>query len=102
MPDDSGETDPEATIVQREVETTEDRANYHVLETIAAIEEVDVTDLPPMFDRVDHILANLFSEPPAPEAQVEITFSFHGYRVTVGQDGTVILRKLDADVDETE
>lgn len=30
----------------------------------------------------------IFSNPPAPEAQIRITFSYEGYRVTVEQDGT--------------
>jgi hypothetical protein len=29
----------------------------------------------------------VFENPPAPEAQVEVTFSYEGYRITVEQNG---------------
>ena len=99
MPNDSTAED---TIVRREVEPTERQANYRVLETVAEVEGVDVTALPPMYDRVDHMLDELFSEPPAPEAQVEVTFSFHGYRITADQEGTITLRKLETDAEAIE
>lgn len=86
--------DPSAEIHERQVEPVEDEANYRVLETIADVEGVDVTELPPMYERLDHMLDELFSEPPSPEAQVEITFSYYGYRVTADQEGSITLRKL--------
>lgn len=87
--------DPEATIVERVVDPDDEQANYSVLETIASAEDVDVTDLPPMYTRIDHLLDELFDEPPVDEAQIEVSFSYYGYRVTVNQGGTVTLRKLD-------
>lgn len=93
-------TDPSSEILQREVEPTEDEANYRVLETIAEVEGVDVTELPPMYSRIDHILDELFSDPPVPEAQVEITFSYYSYRVTADQEGVIRLRKLDEDIQD--
>jgi hypothetical protein len=94
----SDDPDPTTEILQREVEPEEDEANYRVLETIAEVEDVDVTELPPMYSRIDHILDQLFSDPPTPEAQVEITFSYYGYRVTIDQEGVIRLRKLDGDL----
>ena len=81
-------------IIKRSVDPTERQANYHVLEIIASIEDVDVTALPPMYNRVDHLLDNIFSTPPVAEANAEVTFSYYGYRVTVTQDGTVMLQDL--------
>ncbi|ADB63718.1 hypothetical protein Htur_4989 (plasmid) [Haloterrigena turkmenica DSM 5511] len=50
-------------------------------------EGVDSAELPPIYDCVDGMLNELFSNPPAPEAQMEVTFSYHQYRVTVEQNG---------------
>jgi len=95
----SNGADPDSEILRREVEPTEDEANYRVLETIAEVEDVDVTALPPMYTRIDHILDELFSDPPEPAAQVEMTFSYYGYRVTIDQEGVICLRKLDGDLE---
>ena len=86
--------DPERRIIERTVDTSGERPNYSVLETIAEVENVDITTLPPMYERIDHMLDELFCDPPAPEAQVEVTFSYHGYRITAKQDGGIILRRL--------
>jgi hypothetical protein len=86
--------DPEAEIVERSVETSDSDPNYQVLEVIADIEGVDIRDLPPMYQCIDHMLDELYSDPPADEAQVEVTFSYNGYRVTASQYGTIRLRKL--------
>lgn len=96
-PDDES---PERSVIRREVEPTEDEANYRVLQTIADVEGVDVTDLPPLYERIDHILDHLFDNPPAPEAQVVITFSYHGYRVRVDQGGHVELTRLNGAPEE--
>ena len=97
--DDASGTDgePREQILEYEVEPAEDHANYLVLEAVADAESVDVVDLPPMYERIDHVLDELFGEPPAPEAQVEIAFSYHGYRITIDQSGSVRLKKLDTD-----
>lgn len=52
-----------------------------------ALERVDSTELPTIYDCVDGMLDELFSNPPAPEAQMEVTFSYHRYRITVEQNG---------------
>ncbi|WP_423999211.1 HalOD1 output domain-containing protein [Haloarcula salina] len=91
---------PERSLIKREVEPVEDEANFRVLETIADVEGVEVTDLPPLYERIDHILDHLFDNPPAPEAQVVITFSYHGYRVRVDQDGHVELARLNGAPEE--
>ena len=91
---DSPAEDPEQRIIERTVDTSGEQPNYRVLETIAEAEGVNITTLPPMYERIDHMLDKLFSDPPATEAQVEVTFSYHGYRITAKQDGSVILRRL--------
>ncbi|MBV0901911.1 HalOD1 output domain-containing protein [Haloarcula salina] len=90
----SDDESPKRSLIKREVEPAEDEANFRVLETIADVEGVDVTALPPLYERIDHILDHLFDTPPAPEAQVVITFSYYGYRVRVDQEGHIELTRL--------
>jgi len=96
----SDDESPESSLIRREVEPAEDEANYRVLETIADVEGVEVTDLPPLYERIDHILDHLFDTPPAPDAQVVITFSYYGYRVRVDQEGHVELARLNGAPEE--
>jgi hypothetical protein len=103
MASDDGEANTaEATIFQQDVDPSDGEPNYQVLQAVAEVEGVDVTELPSMYERIDHMLDELFSEPPTAEAQVEITFSYHGYRITADQEGQITLRKLDTSVDSIE
>jgi uncharacterized protein YecA (UPF0149 family) len=88
------DTDTLQEIYHRQIDTTVENANYGLLSELADIESCDETELPPMYDRIDHLLDELFSTPPAPEAQVELTFSYHGYRITIDQGGSLTLRRL--------
>jgi len=40
-----------------------------------------------MYDCIDGMLDELFSNPPAPESQMEVEFSYETYRITVEQNG---------------
>ncbi|WP_226010215.1 HalOD1 output domain-containing protein [Halomicrobium salinisoli] len=91
---DQSETDPQSTIFHRTIEPRESREHERVLAVIADVEDCDVTDLPPIYGRIDDVLEDLFSDPPVDEAQVEISFSYYGYRITVDQEGDMILRRL--------
>ena len=58
-----------------------------VAEVIAELEGRDSTDLPPVYDTIDHLIQTLFSDPPDPKAQAVIQFSYEGYRINLDQDG---------------
>ncbi len=53
-----------------------------------------MTDLPPLYDRIDHMVKQLFTSPPPPDAQVELEFSYFGYRIRLDQGGNASVRKL--------
>lgn len=95
--DDSGRSHGSGQTYDRQITPDPEYANYSLLEVIADIESVDVTALPPMWTRIDDALEELFQEPPAPEARMELTFSYHGYRITVRQSGDVSLTPLSDD-----
>lgn len=80
-------SDPESEIVHRELETNQENPAVEIAQIVAELEEKDQTDLPTIYDCIDHSIDNIFSNPPAPDAQIEVRFSYEGYRVTVEQDG---------------
>ncbi|AGB38434.1 HalOD1 output domain-containing protein [Natronococcus occultus] len=80
-------------VVYRTFDVDEADPNVSVARTVAELEDVDTNDLPPLYDCIDHVLEHIFSDPPAPAAETEITFSYEGYRITVEQDGSAVFRK---------
>lgn len=81
------DNDPESDIIHRELDTDAENPGVHVAEAVADLEDRDATNLSSMWDCVDGALDNIFSNPPAPEAQLEVTFSYETYRITVEQTG---------------
>ena len=75
---DKREFDPETTTPTRAV-----------VEVIADLEDVDTLELPPLYSTMNDLLDGFASNPPASQADVEITFTYQGYRITVYQSGLV-------------
>lgn len=83
-----GMTDhPAAEIVHRELDIASNSPAVEVAQAVADIEEKDSTELTTLYDCVDGMLDELFSTPPSPEAQMQVEFSYEGYRITIDQDG---------------
>ena len=70
----------------------ENQPNVDITETVAELKGVESDELSPLYDSIDHVVDNIFSTPPEPEAEVEVTFSYEGFRITVSQDGTATFR----------
>lgn len=87
----SDDPDADGKIVTTEIEPDPETAEYDLLEIIADLDGVDITDLPSLYDQMDHFVETLFETPPAPEAQLELSFSYAGYRISVDQTGAVTL-----------
>jgi len=77
----------EDEIVHRELDRTEPETAAQIAEIVAELDGERYDELTTMYEHVDHILDHMFSTPPSPKAQVEITFSYSGYRITVEQNG---------------
>lgn len=91
--EDGGTTPPDSEdrIVHRELFEGERPDADHapgidLAEVIANLEGTDATDIPALYDTVDHLVEHLFSTPPL-EAQCRLEFTFEGYRITPAQDG---------------
>ena len=80
--------DSESEVVHRQFDTDAENPAIEVVAAIADIDGREMTDLPPLYNCIDGVLDDLFSDPPSPEAEMRITFNYEGYRVGVTQDGS--------------
>jgi uncharacterized membrane protein len=81
-------------ITIRRISPMSDAADVDFLNIVAELEGVPVSELPSLYDEVDHAVENLFKTPPSSNAQMEICFSYAGYRVTIDQQGLVKVLKI--------
>jgi hypothetical protein len=90
----SAGNEDESGIVHREFDTDGENPSVDVASVIAELEDREVTSLSPMYDCVDDMIDELFSNPPAAEAQMQVEFTYEGYRVTINQDGSATFLKI--------
>lgn len=62
--------------------------SVQVVEIIAELEGKELVEMTPAYHHLGDVLEEIFSNPPVQEAEVEITFSYEGYRITIKQDGS--------------
>jgi len=77
------EKSPESEIIHRKFDRDAEEPSIQVVEAVADIEGTDATELTSIWGCIDSVLGDLFSDPPSPEAQIEIEFNYEGYRITV-------------------
>ena len=81
-------TDPhDDEIVHRELDTDREEPAVSIAEVVADLKGTPVTELPPTYDCIGGMVSELYSNPPEPEAQVTVEFTYSGYRITVEQSG---------------
>ena len=71
-----------------------DSLSRAVIEAVADEEEVEPTDIPPLYTAIDpEALDSLFQSPDAGEVTMvgQARFTYHGYEVSVSADGQVTL-----------
>lgn len=71
--------EPDRQIIRRSVNIEGTNPGVQIAKSVAEIEQTDPTNLPAMYGCVDDVLDNIFSDPPDPEAQMQIEFSYTGY-----------------------
>jgi hypothetical protein len=81
-------------IYHRTIVPSSDEVNLELLELVAELEGAAVEDLPPFWNRMDHLLEHVYSTPPDPEAQIRLQFTYAGYRIGLDQSGHVELMKV--------
>ena len=75
-------------IVHRTLHTDRDEPAVAIAETVAELEGSEPDELPTTYDCIDGMLDELYDDPPSPDAQMEVSFTYAGYRITVEQNGT--------------
>ena len=86
----SGLTDGSG-MVRRQITPDPESSEYDLLEIIAELEDCEIEALPSLYNEVDHVVETMFKTPPSDRAQIEISFSYAGYRVSIDRKGFVEL-----------
>jgi hypothetical protein len=81
-------------MVRRQLDTDVEKPAVQIVRTLADVEDRDPTEYTDIWGCADGVLGHLFSNPPAPEANMQITFDYEGYRISVDQFGDVAFREL--------
>ena len=93
--DDETSSDDEAGIVHWQFDPDQDDPIIDVAAVVAELEGKETTDLSALYDCVDTVLEEIFSNPPSPEAQIQMAFTFEGYRITINQDGSATFLRVE-------
>jgi hypothetical protein len=78
---------PSERVVHRKLEVDGAEPATQIAEHVATLSDCDVESLASTWETFGHVVDDLFEEPPAPRAQVQVTFTYEGYRITVDQNG---------------
>ncbi|SEW24620.1 HalOD1 output domain-containing protein [Halobacterium jilantaiense] len=78
-------------ILQFGIEPDPQTAEYDLLTVLADHEDIEMDDLPSLYSVVDQFVGGMFDDPPSESAQLEMTFSYAGYRITVTPGGHVTM-----------
>lgn len=74
-------------IVHRKLNTDRADPTVAIAEIVAELEGKQADELTVAYDCIDGMISELYSNPPAPEAQMTVEFTYSGYRITVEQSG---------------
>ncbi|MFP9191711.1 HalOD1 output domain-containing protein [Natronosalvus vescus] len=96
---DSETESPSHRIRHRQIQPDPDDPYLAVVHPIAELEGRPVEEMPPLYQYVDHLLENLFDEPPAEKAQVQLSFSYYNYRVQLDQQGNMTIIRQGETID---
>lgn len=81
-------------VIYRTFDVSDDYPSVDVVKVIAELEGKESSELSSMYGTIDHLIENLFSDPPSPDAEAVLEFSYEGYRITLNQDGNATFRKI--------
>jgi hypothetical protein len=81
-------TDEDTGTVRVEFDTDQSVPSLSVVAAVAEITDEDEAELSPVYDCIDHLVDHVFSNPPDTEADVVVSFTYEGYRVTSSRTAT--------------
>jgi hypothetical protein len=62
---------------------------------VSEFDDEEPEELQSTWERFDHVVDDIFQNPPSPEAHIEVSFTYEGYRITVRQDGNATFVPVD-------
>lgn len=77
-----------------ELDTDETEPNVAIVRAVADIEGTNPHGLPPLWSRIGDLVSDLFDEPPSPDTQASVSFTYASYRITLDHTGNATLVKL--------
>ena len=95
MGPDTTQTDDSTDVYERDLTEGDSSPKMALLRAIADIEGIDETELPALYSCIDEMIEHFYSNPPSAEAQARLEFSFHGYRITLFQDGLAVIQPVE-------
>lgn len=88
------EEDTASDVYYRRLDTDREAPAEEISEVVAELEDTPNEELTPVWVVIDDVLQNLFSDPPSSDAEVQVAFSYEGYRIVVDQDGSATFTEL--------
>jgi hypothetical protein len=79
--------DTREEVVHRSLDTDRGEPNVQVAQMVADVKGVDAAELRNIYGCIDHTIDHIFSNPPASDANVEVTFDYENCRITIQQNG---------------
>jgi len=76
-------------ITRRQINPDPSTAEYDILEIVAELDGREIEMLPPLYNEAEHMVETLFRSPPSQRAQMELSFSYVGYRINIDRSGDV-------------
>lgn len=91
------EDEAEMAATRWEIDVNQRNPEVDIVEIVSDLEGQEAEFLPPMYDTIDSLIGQFFSDPPPAEAQSMIQFTYHDYRIDIQQSGIVTFMKVSDD-----
>lgn len=88
-------SDRDDEVYHRHLDTEGEEPAIQIAEHVADICGVEATELESTWSCFDHVIDMIFKDPPAPEANVEVRFTYEDYRIVVDQEGDATFIRVD-------
>lgn len=94
----TSEDDESEEAKERPVRTRDPREGgadpqMHPIRATANFKGVEDAELDPLYPTIDHLVEYMYSNPPSPAAQTELTFVYEAFRITLFQDWTAVFQE---------
>ncbi|WP_226007546.1 HalOD1 output domain-containing protein [Natrinema salinisoli] len=77
----------EDVVLQRQLDADQGNQMVQLVELIADIDDVEPTEISPIYRDIDSLVSNFFGSQPPSRGDATLAFSYQGYRIHLKQDG---------------